>query len=241
MKRYFVIGILVALFFGGPVYVLITGEVDFSKPWWDATRKSAKIAPDPKLHKDSIVQIYIARAYGWRGLFGVHSWISVKKKNQENYTVYQVIGWKAYGGLPVVNIAKDFPDRIWYGNEPEIIFDARGDKAQEIIQKMDEIVEKYPYHNRYRFWPGPNSNTFVAYVVRNIPQINIRLPVTAIGKDYLVDTVLEKSVSKTGYQFSLRGLFGLTIAKEEGVELNILSFSFSVNKIFPYIHLPGID
>ena len=33
-------------------------------------------------------------------------------------------------------------------------------------------------------WPGPNSNTFVATVLRAIPETGISLPPNAIGRDF---------------------------------------------------------
>jgi hypothetical protein len=33
-------------------------------------------------------------------------------------------------------------------------------------------------------WPGPNSNTFTAAVLRAVPELAILLPPNAIGKDF---------------------------------------------------------
>ena len=45
--------------------------------------------------------------------------------------------------------------------------------------------QRYPYADSYRVWPGPNSNTFTAFVLREVPELRVDLPPTAIGKDYL--------------------------------------------------------
>ncbi|MBT3411826.1 MAG: DUF3750 domain-containing protein, partial [Halieaceae bacterium] len=41
-------------------------------------------------------QVYSARAWSWRGYFGVHTWIAVKPTDAVEFTVYEVIGWRAW-------------------------------------------------------------------------------------------------------------------------------------------------
>ena len=45
----------------------------------------------------------------------------------------------------------------------------------------------YSQPGDYLVWPGPNSNSFIAYVLAAIPEAGIVLPPTAIGKDWRVD------------------------------------------------------
>jgi hypothetical protein len=40
-----------------------------------------------------------------------------------------------------------------------------GAEARRIAAVL-ERAERYPSRNRYRYWPGPNSNSFVAWVLR---------------------------------------------------------------------------
>jgi hypothetical protein len=44
-------------------------------------------------------------------------------------------------------------------------------------------VEDYPYCERYRYWPGPNSNTFAAWVLREAG-LEHSLHWKAFGKNY---------------------------------------------------------
>src|SRR5690606_1458707 len=43
-----------------------------------ASREPVGLAPDPRRHRDAVVQVYAARAVRWRGYFGVHTWIAAK-------------------------------------------------------------------------------------------------------------------------------------------------------------------
>lgn len=114
-----------------------------SKNWKTASRVSAGIAPLPSEEPQAVVQIYTARAFSWRGYFGVHPWISVKSKDAKQYTVYQVLGWNVRRGLSAVSIKEDLPDRLWYDHKPSLILDLRGEKAESAIPKIKKAVETY--------------------------------------------------------------------------------------------------
>ena len=168
----------------GPFTVLLAGNVA-GVEWWNASREPAGIAPSPAAHREAIVQVYAARAFSWRGAFGVHTWFATKPRNAERYTVYEVIGWRVRGGQSSLAIHNEAPDRHWYGNPPEIIADIRGDGVDDVIKRIDAAARDYPYQNTYTVWPGPNSNTFTAWVARAVPELKLDLPPTAIGKDWL--------------------------------------------------------
>ena len=67
--------------------VVIAGcVVWFSGPrehWSRADLSSAGLAPDPARAPEAIVQVYAARTYGWRGIFGIHTWIALKDAGEE--------------------------------------------------------------------------------------------------------------------------------------------------------------
>ena len=126
-------------------------------------------------------------ALNWRGIFGVHTWIATKPPDATQYTIHHVIGWRAYRNLPVVVSAPGIPDGRWFGNEPELLLDIRGDVAAAAIPKIVQATATYPYADEYQLWPGPNSNTFMAYVGRQVPELKMDLPATAIGKDYPIN------------------------------------------------------
>ena len=94
--------------------------------WKTASRASAGIAPDPATHREAIVQVYGARAFGWRGYFGVHTWVAVKPTNAADFTVYEVIGWQVRRGAPAIYISNRPADGRWFDAMPEILADVRG-------------------------------------------------------------------------------------------------------------------
>lgn len=232
--------ILFILIFIGPLWILISGQIDWNADYRTANRQSSHIAPLPKNHPEAIIQIYAARAFNWHGLFSSHIWIAIKPHQARKYIVLQIVGWRLYYGLPALAIESDIPDRYWFGQKPHVILDIRGDEAKKLIPQILSAAKSYPYRDTYRLWPGPNSNTFPAYIGRQVPDLKIVIPSDAIGKDFMGFHFFAVAPSNTGYQFSFFGIFGILIAKIEGIELNLMGFVFGI-RFSPFsIELPGI-
>jgi hypothetical protein len=220
--------------------IVFTGGTALSSDWRTASRESSGLAPNAATTKEPVLQVYAARTYGWRGALGVHTWIAAKPSNETSYTVYQVIGWRArYGGSALV-VSKDIPDRYWFGHRPELISDLRGDGVDDVIKRVVDAIDLYPYASTYTMYPGPNSNTFTAWVGRLVPELKLDLPPTAIGKDYLGDNLVAKAPSGTGFQFSVLGLLGLLAGVEEGIEVNVAGLTFGIDPLDFALKLPGI-
>ncbi len=232
--------LMLAVLLAGPMAMLASGGTA-GADWRTASREPAGIAPDPAATPQAIVQVYAARAYSWRGAFGVHSWVSVKPEGAERYTNYHVLGWRArYGGRAVVE-RNGPPDRRWFGSSPQLVAHLEGAEAAAAIPRIRAAVASYPYAETYTMWPGPNSNTFTAWIGRQVPALELDLPPTAIGKDYQpADRIFSEAVSGTGYQVSLYGLFGVTAALREGLEINLAGLSFGIDPDDLNLKLPGI-
>ena len=206
--------------------------------WRTADWSSSRLAPDPATDKQAIIHVYAARAGRWKGIFSVHSWIAFKPENAERFTRLEVTGW----GLPVRK--NGFPeDGLWYGNTPEIILEIKGKKAAQLIPRIRAAVDRYPYnqYGSYRVWPGPNSNTFVAWIGREVPELGLEMPPNAIGKDYLGDgVVFTTTPSGSGWQLSLWGVMGIGIAWQEGLEIHLLGATIGLDFDDLGVKLPGI-
>lgn len=155
-----------------------------TKDWRTASRESAGIAPDPAVRREAVLQVYGASTWGWRGWFAIHTWFAAKSTNENGYTVYEVIGWRQRRGLPVVRIEKDLPDRYWFGERPRLIKEYRGAGVDALIASVDKAAKSYPWPDTYKAFPGPNSNTFTAWIAKEVPQLELELPYSAIGSGY---------------------------------------------------------
>jgi hypothetical protein len=192
-----------------------------------ATNDEADAYPDPMVTREAIVQVWGARTRGVKGIFGVHTWIAVKPQDASEYTVYEIIGWRLRWSDSALVIRNRAPN-YWFGAKGELYAEKRGDGVDELIRRIDKAAREYPYANTYTLWPGPNSNTFVAWMTRAVPELEADLPATAIGKDYIGSDFFSTAPSGSGIQFSLRGLFGFAASGIDGLEINVLGLNFGL-------------
>jgi hypothetical protein len=195
-----------------------------ASPWLS----DAAAAPGPRDTAEAVVQVYGARAMGVKGWFAVHTWVAVKSTDATAYTVYEVIGWRLRWSDSALVVRTRRPDALWFGSEPELYAEKRGPGVDELISRIDKAARDYPYAGEYTLWPGPNSNTFTAWIARHVPELKLDLPATAIGKDYLGSTVVSTAPSGSGFQFSLAGLLGIAASGVDGLEVNLLGLNFGV-------------
>lgn len=223
----------------GPGVLTVRGE-NANDDWRTASRQSAGIAPDPATTPGAVVQVYAARAFKWRGAFAVHSWIATKRAGAAQFVVHEVTGWAVRRGGSAVQAIEAPADRYWYGARPALLAELRGPEAAAAIGKIDAAVAAYPYRDNYTTWPGPNSNTFVAHVLRQVPELRADLPPTAIGKDYLPGPAFAAvTPSGSGGQLSLFGIAGIAVGIEEGLEINLLGLNFGIDPGELALRLPG--
>ena len=204
------------------------GAVAPAADWRTASHEPVGLAPDPATTREAVVQVYGARTWGWKGIFGVHTWVAVKPTAAPNWTVYEVVGWRLRWSDSVVVISNRDPDARWYGSAPELYAEKRGEGVDEVIARIDKAAHDYPYAAEYGLWPGPNSNTFTAWLTRAAPELEADLPATAIGKDYLGDAIVGTAPSGSGAQLSLGGVLGLAVSAVDGIEFNVLGLNFGV-------------
>src|SRR5580704_112542 len=210
-------------------------------PWHQARRDPTGLSPDPAVTHEAVIQVFAAPAVAWRGLFSVHTWIAVKPTGAPRFTRYEVVGFGVADGAPAVRIDRTGPDNYWFGAKPQVLLDRRGPGVDAMIDRVRDAVESYPYPHRYRAWPGPNSNTFVAYIARQVPELGLDLPSNALGKDFLPGgAIVAAAPSGSGFQLSFYGLAGIAVALREGLELNLLGLNVGVDFAAPALKLPGL-
>jgi hypothetical protein len=185
------------------------------------------VALDPVAVTEPVVQVWGARTRGVKGIFGVHTWVAVKAQGAPEFTIYEVVGWRLRWAESAVVVRSRAPDH-WFGAPGELYAEKRGAGVEELIKRVEKAAGDYPYAKTYTVWPGPNSNTFVAWIARQVPELEVDLPATAIGKDYMGSTVFNTAPSGSGVQLSLAGLLGFAASGVEGFEINILGLNFGV-------------
>src|SRR5215218_6429006 len=209
---------------------------DRPRSWRDADWSSIGSLPPAAAHPEARVLVLSGRTGGWKGVVAVHSWVVIKRENARSWTRFDVVGW----GNPV-RINGWAPDGRWYGANPTVVADLKGAEAAALIPTIEQAVKDYQYANAgdYRIWPGPNSNTFVATVLRAIPEAETILPANAVGRDFRPLPYIGLTDSRTGIEASLWGVLGVKVGWVEGVEMNFLGLVAGLDVRNPGVKLPG--
>lgn len=205
--------------------------------WRTADWSSAKILPTPSNEKEAVIHIMSARTGGLKGALSQHSWIVTKAKNARKYNRYDKVGW----GSPV-RLNAYAADARWYSNTPRFIKTIRGEAAENLIPKIEQAILAYPHaqYGGYKLWPGPNSNSFIAHVLREVPELGVVLPSNAVGRNYLAGNHWFYA-AKDGLDFelSLGGYAGIAAGYRSGLEVNFLGLVTGIDIANPAIKLPG--
>jgi hypothetical protein len=207
-----------------------------ARSWRDADWSSTGILPKAVDDKPARVIVFTGTAGAWKGVFAVHSWIVLKPKNARDWTRYDVVGW----GNPV-RLDNWPPDGRWFGNPPVAIADISGADAEKLIPRIEAAVQAYRFSHAgdYRVWPGPNSNSFTAAILRAVPELGLALPPNAVGRDFRDRIYAGLTDSGTGVELNLLGLAGIKLGWAEGIEVNLLGLVAGLDLRHPGLKLPG--
>ncbi len=206
------------------------------RSWRDADWSSAGILPKAADDNAARIIVFTGRAGAWKGIFAIHSWIVLKRANASAWTRYDVVGW----GNPV-RLDNWPPDGRWYGNMPVAIADITGADAEKLIPRIEAAVHAYGFSHAgdYRVWPGPNSNSFTAAILRAVPELGLALPPNAVGRDFRDSIYAGLTDSGTGVELNLHGFAGIKLAWTEGIEVNLLGLVAGLDLRHPGLKLPG--
>lgn len=205
--------------------------------WREADWGSAAILPKPGDVPEATIHVFSAATGGMKGSVASHAWIVTKAANADRYVRYDKVGW----GTPVRRNSYA-PDAYWYSNTPRLVVGISGAEAEMLIPRIEAAIAAYPHAQAggYRIWPGPNSNTFVAHVLRSVPELGVVLPPDAIGRDYLPGGRFF-AIDPDGMDVhaTLYGLLGISAGLRSGLELHALGLVAGVDIVRPGLKIPA--
>jgi Protein of unknown function (DUF3750) len=234
--RKMLVTVLALFLFPLAVHAALYASKEHPASYRSASWSSVGMLPPAGAERDARLLVFTGRTGRWKGIFSVHSWVVFKPESGSTWSRYDVVGW----GRPLRLNGWD-PDGRWYGDTPRVLVDVRGAEAQALIPRVKEAVATYTYNDfgDYRIWPGPNSNTFVATVLRAVPELQATLPPNAVGKDFRAYPYAGLTDSGTGVEASLWGIVGVKVGWVEGIELNFLGLVAGFDLRHPAVKLPG--
>ncbi|MCP4181788.1 MAG: DUF3750 domain-containing protein [Hyphomicrobiales bacterium] len=232
-----VLTILIIFLLPAALALVWWGVKEHPSSWRTANWQSAGVLPPASRENDAVIYVMAARTGGMKGALAVHSWIVTKQKGAANYIRYDKLGW----GDPVRRNAYA-ADARWYSNSPNVIFEVRGKRASMLTPKIETAIASYPYSyaGGYNIWPGPNSNSFVAHVVNNVPELGIALPANAVGRNFLASgNWYQLDADWTNLIVSWDGLVGFALGARYGFEVHFMGLVSGFDVLNPAIKLPG--
>ncbi|WP_075290119.1 DUF3750 domain-containing protein [Pararhizobium arenae] len=206
--------------------------------WREADWSSAGILPKADANQEAAIYVFSAATGGMKGAVASHSWIVTKAAGDTTYNRYDKVGW----GSPIRR--NGYPaDARWYSNTPHMVVSIKGDAASRLIPKVEQAIQSYPYATpgAYRIWPGPNSNTFVAHVLRSVPELDAVLPPDAVGRDYLPEGKLfHIDADARDLHATLYGLLGVSMGLRSGFEVHFMGLVAGIDVARPGLKIPAI-
>lgn len=232
----FFLFLLVLFILPALIHLGVWSAMDQPNGWRQANWSSAGILSKKPVVNDAEVYVFTARTGGLKGAFATHSWLVLKPKGARRYDRYDVVGW----GRPVRKNAYD-ADGHWYSNKPVINHHIVGEKAELLLPQVEKAIANYRWREQgdYILWPGPNSNTFVANVLRQVPELAAFTPSTAVGRDFPADGRWIGQRNDGALFATLGGYFGIVVGGGKGLEINFLGLVAGINPMAGQVLIPA--
>jgi hypothetical protein len=171
-----------------------------------------------------VVQLRYATLPQFLRVIAVHHWFAVLDSAARRWHRWEVWQTKNAGGKSFGYVHCDLrhPDQGVGGGAYRLAAEWGGEAARAICSVLQN-AQDYPHRDRYRAWPGPNSNTFVAWVLREAG-LHRSLDPRAIGKDYMGLLGLRLSSRPACAQLETP-LLGGRVSLHDGVEVHLLGLT----------------
>lgn len=170
----------------------------------------------------------------WFTRFAEHAWVDVKQG-----AAWQRVEWNSHlHAVRIEPIGAELAmlDERWQrGVAVHAVH--HGADAARIGAAILQVAGSYPDVHDYRAWPGPNSNSFVVWLSRQVQGFSLQLPPNAVGKDWTPWVRVGGTTTRTGVAVDT-ALFGAQVGLAEGVELHVLGLTAGVGLWPPQLKLP---
>lgn len=201
-------------------------------------REFATLSPAPT---EAVVQLWIAPLPGPLGAIAVHHWFNAFDPSIGRWSRWEV--WQDAdrrvlpGGASWGHVHKDLLslEAGVGGAAPWVEQEWRGEPARQLLAALNRSSE-YPERGRYFAMPGPNSSTYISWVLKT-SGVPWDLHPLALGRDYLGTIGVDTTTTRTGVQLATPAL-GLKVGWLEGFEISPLGFTLGIDTWPPALKTP---
>ncbi|MFK7742209.1 MAG: DUF3750 domain-containing protein [Planctomycetota bacterium] len=168
----------------------------------------------------------------WYSRFAEHTWIDFRHAG-----IWHRVEWNNvdYVVLEEIGTERAFANQRWQV-DVAVHECLRGPTAAAAAARILSVATSYPCAQHYRAWPGPNSNSFIDWLAREV-DLGLVLPPTSVGQDFTTWVHAGVTTSGTGLELETLPL-GIELGLREGVELHILGLTLGVGLWPPSLKLP---
>ncbi len=149
-----------------------------------------------KLIDKNKYQVFVFISPAWLPVFFAnHSWLVVNKmgnisrwevlfqrkgKSEHHWGHLHKNFFKPWQGIEVIPFYRKI---LWPSRLLKLVESYKGSDVEKMVNIIEGSGGIYPYWDKY-FSLGPNSNTYVQFILDKFPEFKIKLPWNCIGKDY---------------------------------------------------------
>lgn len=195
----------------------------------------------------------------WYTRFAHHSWIELRGKDGGWKRVEIIDEWSPprISAISETTVLEDYRWRrpvdvleVLAGEAAQ----AAGERVLELARQNEEFgvshqrrqqakdsgvdPENLPMLGRgYHAWPGPNSNSFIAWIIENTPGLHAELDHNAVGKDDTAPFRIGMTTSGYGVEADSPYL-GAGVGLRQGVEVRLIGLTFGIGLWPPAVKLP---
>jgi len=138
-------------------------------------------------------------------------------------------------GVRTVKLKEGLEDqKERWGERVRILSQTNGENNPNLIRDIRIFARSYD-DSVYRSYPGPNSNTFMEKMIREVDGLSAILDHNAIGKE--TGFYLGKTAGGTGLKVQTPVL-GAAVGLKEGVEVSMVGLTAGVSFWPPSIRIP---
>lgn len=178
--------------------------------------------------RPTTVRLYLATLPSVLQAVAVHHWFVVHDVATDGRDRWEVWQRREAGGESWGHVHRNLipAERPVGGGPARLTAEWHGEEAARLRAQLEQ-PEAYPFRNCYRYWPGPNSNTYAAWNLSRAGLLHDFDP-RGVGKDFLGAYGVGLERGPAGFCLG-SPLIGLRAGPAAGLELHVLSLTFGVS------------
>ncbi len=197
----------------------------------------ASISPTylPQADIDIVVvkSVRIPDSEPWYSRFASHVWIEYRNQGDENWTRVEANTEpkteKIHPSVATHNVR--------WGRDVELLAVYLLSDAANMIPHIQQAAQIHAQDFHYRAYPGPNSNTYAARIINDVPGLDVELPHNAVGKNYTTTLSAGITPSRDGLHLDTLPL-GASLGYQQGLEIHLIGLTAGLSLWPPQLKIP---